>query len=104
MALIAKRALRYFPKLRHANVVRTFAGLRPYSEDDHPIIDMVDEIDGLILATGHHGEGVSLAPVTAKLVTELAKKGRGAEYIEEFSYNRFKDHLLVEEDLLRRGS
>jgi len=97
-ALIAKRALRYFPKLRRANVVRTFAGLRPYSEDGHPIIDIVDEIDGLILATGHHGEGVSLAPVTAKLVTELATKGRGAEYIEEFSYNRFKDHVLVEED------
>jgi len=98
MALIAKCALRYFPKLRHANVIRTFAGLRPYSEDGHPIIDRVDDVDGLILATGHHGEGVSLAPVTAKLVTELATKGRGAEYIEEFSYNRFKDRLLVEED------
>jgi glycine/D-amino acid oxidase-like deaminating enzyme len=95
-ALIAKRAQRYFPKLRYANIIRTFAGLRPFSDDGHPIVDMVNEIEGLILATGHYGEGVSLAPVTAKVVTDLVTKGRGAEIIEEFSYNRFKDQALLE--------
>ena len=96
MTLIVKRALRYYPTLEHANVIRTFAGLRPYCEDGHPIVDRVDEIDGLILATGHHGEGVSLAPATAKLVVELATKGRTPGHIEEFSYNRFRDHKLVD--------
>jgi sarcosine oxidase subunit beta len=91
---IAKRAIRFLPKLRHANIIRTMAGLRPFCEDGHPIIDSVDEVNGLVLATGHHGEGIALAPITGKLVAELVTKGRTSLPIEDYSYHRFKDREL----------
>jgi sarcosine oxidase subunit beta len=85
--------------LKHTNIVRTFAGLRPFSEDGHFIIDEVEEIDGLFLATAHHGEGIALAPSTGKLVAELITKNRTSCSIEEFSYYRFQDRELSEKQI-----
>ncbi|HWB65863.1 MAG TPA: FAD-dependent oxidoreductase, partial [Mycobacteriales bacterium] len=48
----------------------TTTGLRPGSPDNAPIIGEV-ELDGLIVATGHHRNGVLLTPITADLVTGL---------------------------------
>jgi sarcosine oxidase subunit beta len=94
---IARRAVRFLPKLRHANIIRTFAGLRPYCEDDQLIIDKVEEIEGVVLATGHHGEGIALAPATGKLVADLVTSRRTSCSIEDFSYYRFRGRQPTEE-------
>lgn len=86
LTLIARRAVRFLPKLKHVNIIRTMSGLRPFCESGHPIISPVGGIKGLVLATGHHGEGVGLAPVTGKLVSEIIT-GRPSMPIEEFGYN-----------------
>ena len=99
LSFIARRATRFLPKLRHMNIIRTFAGLRPFCEDDHFIIDEVEEIDRLILATGHHGEGIALAPSTGKLVAELITKSSTSSSIEEFSFYRFRDRKLTEKEI-----
>lgn len=99
LRLMARRASRFLPKLKHTNIIRTFAGLRPFSEDDHFIIDKVEEINGLVLATGHHGEGIALAPATGRLVAELVTKSRTSCSIEQFSYNRFQDRKLTEREI-----
>ncbi|MBP2707023.1 FAD-dependent oxidoreductase [Microbispora sp. RL4-1S] len=52
-------------------VGRTWAGLRPGSRDHMPLIGRVDGHRGVIVATGHSGLGVTLAPVTAELVSAL---------------------------------
>ena len=85
LTIIARRAVRFVPKLKHANIIRTMAGLRPFCENGHPIISSVDAVEGLVLATGHHGEGVGLAPVTGKLVSEIITS-RPTMPIEEFRY------------------
>jgi len=99
LSSLARRATRFLPKLKHTNIVRTFAGLRPFSEDGHFIIDEVEEIDGLFLATAHHGEGIALAPSTGKLVAELITKNRTSCSIEEFSYYRFQDRELSDDQI-----
>jgi sarcosine oxidase subunit beta len=81
------------------NIIRTFAGLRPFCEDDHYIFDKVEEIKGLFLATGHHGQGLILSPLTGKLVSELVAEKHPSYPIEEFSYSRFKEHLLTEKEI-----
>nr|WP_225311216.1 FAD-dependent oxidoreductase [Microbispora cellulosiformans] len=53
-------------------VGRRWAGLRPGSADHMPLIGQVDDHGRVIAATGHGGLGVTLAPVTAELVSVLA--------------------------------
>jgi len=65
---IVTRASRFMPALRNLHVIRSFAGLRPWTPDNKPIIGPSAEIPGYIVATGHEGEGIGLAPVTAEMV------------------------------------
>jgi len=90
LKIIVRRSLRFLPYLRHVNVLRTFAGLRPYSTDGLPILGKVEGIEGLILATGHCGDGVALAPVTGKIISEIIAKDKAEIEIDKFNYSRFK--------------
>jgi glycine oxidase len=62
------------PGLDDAELVAVQAGLRPGSPDDLPIIGPTD-VDGLIVATGHHRNGVLLTPVTAEAVAAAVAGG-----------------------------
>jgi glycine oxidase len=44
------------------------AGLRPATPDNAPVLGAADEVEGLVWATGHHRNGILLAPVTADIV------------------------------------
>ena len=44
------------------------AGLRPATPDNAPVLGAAEELAGLHWATGHHRNGILLAPVTAGLV------------------------------------
>jgi glycine oxidase len=62
------------------------AGLRPGTPDNAPLIGRLD--DRVLVATGHHRNGILLAPVTARLVAaELA--GEAEEHA--FSPHRFAE-------------
>ncbi|MEP7122861.1 MAG: FAD-dependent oxidoreductase, partial [Byssovorax sp.] len=63
-------ALRLVPALRDATVSRTWAGFRPKTADDMPLIGTVG-IEGLVIATGHFRNGVLLAPITGEIVAAL---------------------------------
>ncbi|MCB9880018.1 MAG: FAD-binding oxidoreductase [Planctomycetes bacterium] len=64
------RARRYAPGIAAAPIVRTWVGLRPYSTDGHPLIGPWPTIDGLWIAAGHEGLGISLAPITGRLLAQ----------------------------------
>ncbi|MGQ9551565.1 MAG: NAD(P)/FAD-dependent oxidoreductase [Candidatus Bathycorpusculaceae bacterium] len=89
LELIACRSLKFLPYIRHVNVLRTFASFRPYSPDDLPILGKVPNVEGLFLATGHCGNGIALAPVTGKAITEIIIKDKTSMKIDEFSCFRF---------------
>jgi glycine/D-amino acid oxidase-like deaminating enzyme len=65
---IAARAVRLLPSLAQASVIRSYAGLRPWSPDHLPLVGPVAQAPGLYLATGHEGAGIGLAPVTGELI------------------------------------
>jgi glycine oxidase len=52
--------------------VESAAGLRPGSPDNLPLIGALGP-DGLLVATGHHRNGMLLAPVTADAVLALLR-------------------------------
>ena len=87
---VAKRAIRFFPKMEDFNMIRAYTGFRPFTEDHLPIVSEVDNMPGYFIAAGHEGDGISLATVTGKLVEELLQ-GKTDTIIptEPLEFNRF---------------
>jgi glycine oxidase len=76
------------PALAGAQIVETWAGLRPGTPDDLPILGPAD-VSGLWLATGHYRNGVLLAPATAKVVRDWIAGAQPAFDVDAFSPGRF---------------
>jgi glycine oxidase len=58
------------PGISELKIDELCVGLRPGTPDNAPVIGP-GELDGLIWATGHHRNGILLAPLTAQLVVGL---------------------------------
>lgn len=86
---IARRAIRFFPALKNFQMIRTYTGFRPYTEDHLPIISSVEKIPGFYIAAGHEGDGISLATVTGKLVEQMITGDETIIPIGKLSYDRF---------------
>ncbi len=76
------------PDLAGSEIVETWCGLRPGTPDQLPVIGPSD-VDGLLIATGHYRNGILLAPVTAKLITEWITDRRASFDCGDFSPLRF---------------
>lgn len=88
---IARRVLRFYPKLDDFKVIRSYAGLRPWTPDHLPIVSAVEEVPGFYIAAGHEGDGISLAAVTGKLVQELITEQEETIIpTEPLRYDRFQ--------------
>ena len=66
----ARRARSSCPGVLELEIEEMIAGLRPGTPDNAPLIGPHEELDGVLLATGHHRGGVLMAPVTAELVVD----------------------------------
>lgn len=86
---IANEVCRIVPSLKEVNIIRTFAGLRPSTPDKLPILGKVANIEGFIMAAGHEGDGIALAPITGRLISELITKGKPSMSLVEFRLERF---------------
>jgi D-amino-acid dehydrogenase len=62
----------YLPHMSAQKLIEVWRGLRPLTPDTLPIIGRSKTVENLILATGHGMLGVSLGPVTGKLVSQIA--------------------------------
>lgn len=91
---IANRAIRFYPKMADMMVIRSYAGLRPWTEDHLPIVSKVEHIPNYYIAAGHEGDGISLAAVTGKVIEELINDKETCIPVEPLSFNRF--HRLSE--------
>ncbi len=87
---IARNAAAFLPWIEDLDAVRSFAGLRPCSPDGLPILGTVKGVKGFFIATGHAGDGICLAPITGRLVSELVLDGESSLDVGPFSLQRFK--------------
>ena len=64
---------RYFPDFRAADFadIKPWCGLRPCSPDGLPFIGRVKRLSNLSVATGHSMMGITLGPVTGKLIAQI---------------------------------
>lgn len=89
---ILRGAWEAVPGIYDLPVLETWAGLRPGSRDNAPILGKTS-VEGLILATGHFRKGILLAPVTAREVAALVLSGKTSEVIAPFQLARFADKV-----------
>jgi glycine oxidase len=61
------------PELGSREPDRVWAGLRPATYDGFPFIGRLPGVDNLLVAAGHFRAGILLAPITADVITRLAK-------------------------------
>ena len=64
---------KYFPQFSKDDFkdIEPWAGLRPCSPDGLPYIGRTKKFSNLLVATGHAMLGVSLGPVTGKLISQM---------------------------------
>lgn len=89
VAEIVARALALVPALATASFRGAWAGLRPGTPDNLPILGADPEVRGLVHATGHYRSGILLAPITARCLTALILEGRAPEDLTPFAPGRF---------------
>jgi glycine/D-amino acid oxidase-like deaminating enzyme len=68
LAKMLKRAAGYMPGLAQLNGIRAWTGFRAASPDGLPLVGQHPQRQGLWLAVGHEGLGVTTAPGTADLL------------------------------------
>lgn len=85
---ILDAACELVPALSAAKTLETWAGLRPGTPDDLPILGST-AFEGLLAATGHYRNGILLAPATARVIKEQILTGRSDPSISRFSPQRF---------------
>jgi len=62
----------YLARMESLESGEIWSGLRPCSPDGLPLIGRSREFGNLMVATGHGMLGISLAPITGKLISQLA--------------------------------
>ena len=85
-------AWRALPTIEELPIAEMWVGFRPGSRDDAPMLGP-SGIDGLIVATGHHRNGILLTPVSAAVISDYILSGKLPEAARPFAPQRFAKTL-----------
>lgn len=85
---LLQAAWRAVPAIEDLAIDEMWAGFRPGSRDDAPILGESD-VEGLWFATGHHRNGILLAPLTAEALSREMLSGETVSALERFRPGRF---------------
>ena len=85
---LLNKALQLYPPLKDCPIDRQWWGFRPATPDEWPILG-TSHCDNLTLATGHHRNGILLAPVTAMLIADHILGAPPSSLLSAFNWQRF---------------
>ncbi|GAC1558321.1 MAG: glycine oxidase ThiO [Herpetosiphon sp.] len=91
---LLRAAWETLPGIYDLPVVETWAGFRPGSRDDAPILGRTP-VAGLLMATGHYRNGILLTPITAQSISRLILTGETMPLIEPFNLARFDEQRSI---------
>lgn len=80
-----------FPACGKPEIARAWAGMVDVMPDVVPVVDKIDQVPGLIVATGMSGHGFGIGPGFASIVADLAAGRAPEEDIHRFRFSRFTD-------------
>jgi len=86
---ILRAARGYLAGVEDMQTIEIWRGLRPCTPDGLPIIGRPSSLENVIVATGHGMLGMSLGPITGKLVAQLAGGQQPVLDLEPLRVDRF---------------
>jgi len=86
---LCRGAVRAVPLLGRVGVKRTWAGLRPGTPDELPVLGSVAGLGGYVNAAGGFRTGIVASPLTGQVVAEVACGQVPCFPLEPFSADRF---------------
>ena len=86
---ILRAARKYLPSIKELDPIRTWQGMRPCTPDGLPVIGRAKSFENLMVAGGHGTLGVSLGPVTGKLVSQIAAGDKPLISLAPLALERF---------------
>ena len=92
---LLEAAWRVVPAIEELPIDEMWVGHRPGSRDDAPVLGP-GPLDGLVYATGHHRNGILLAPVTADAIARLVLDREIDAAIRPFGIARFAAAVAAE--------
>ena len=97
---LVERAVRRFPVLAEAELMRAWTGLYEMTPDQTGIISAVADLPGLYVIAGFSGHGFMHGPIAGQLMAELIVEGRAKTVdIAPLSLERFARGEMVVEPL-----
>ena len=92
-------AIRLAASLDSCGIEQMWAGLRPKTPDNFPILGPAQYWENVTLAVGHGSVGIMLSAITGHSITESIVSGIVPELIEPFSITRFseKEYAMADE-------
>jgi len=97
-------AIRCIPMLKNVNIKRTWAGLRPGTPDDLPILGPVAGISGYLNACGHFRLGVTMAAITSEVMDALVHDKPPLVDITPYLLERYDRKEAWEHSMVFTGS
>src|SRR5262249_50684440 len=88
-----RAAAKLVPELADARLTSSWAGLRPGSPDNLPLLGQTGP--GIFVASGHFRNGILLAPITARIMAALVMGEPASMDISPFSPDRFRSAQLT---------
>ena len=85
---LLEAAWRAIPAIEELPIAEMWAGHRPGSRDDAPVLGATP-VDGLYLANGHHRNGILMTPLSGQAVAAEILTGRRHDSLAPFRVERF---------------
>lgn len=95
VSTLLREALAVYPALARQRVIRTFAGIRIGTRDGLPIVGRHPTLPGLFIATGMEGDGICLAPVVGKAVSDMVLGAPPSFDVSVLDPGRFGDLPVI---------
>ena len=92
---LLKSAYEIAPVLEKYEISDRWAGLRPRSVDDLPILGPYEGLEGLHVATGHYRNGILLAPITARIMSNNIIDGKTSHFLKSLGAIRFVNAFAI---------
>jgi glycine oxidase len=87
---VLTHALEISPRIGELPLADAWAGLRPRTIDELPVLGEAAQVRGLFYALGHYRNGILLAPITAELLAEEILSGTCSPLMKAFTPERFQ--------------
>ncbi|WP_416064036.1 NAD(P)/FAD-dependent oxidoreductase [Rhizobium sp. ZK1] len=93
---ISRNFQRLFPQFKTVRLKTTWAGMIDAMPDIVPIVDRVETIPGLFVATGMSGHGFGIGPGIGRVVSDLIQGNATGHNLNRFRLSRFTDGSRIQ--------